>query len=413
MEQEYLTPAVEETTGEPTEERRPLPRRARRAIVAGLWVLSLLLTAVGVFLFTRYAVPTEAETLSEALSIIRKSYFYYDAKQDQLVDGAIAGMADSLGDVYSRYYTEEEYAALNQSNSGYYVGLGITVLSHGTGSFEITTVLADGPAEKAGVQVGDWLRAINGVSAEDQELGAFLSNVKTENGAENTLVLERDGQTLTISVVAEQVYVPTVAYRMQTDTIGYIRLSGFHGECVTEMKEAIEDLREQGMQSLILDIRGNLGGSLYDALDIADLFLSKDLIITSLRSREETTVEYKTKTAGYVFPLVLLVNGRSASASELVTGALKDHGRAYVIGTQTYGKGIVQTYLPVTGTGGYIKLTTEAYYTPSGVCIQGVGITPNEVVENPPESDGYSPENIPFEIDLQLQAAIAYLMQSA
>lgn len=394
------------------EHRRPMPKRTRRAIVAGLWVLSLLLTAVGVFLLARYAVPTEADTLTEALSIIRKSYFYYDAEQDRLIDGAIAGMADSLGDVYSRYYTEEEYAALNQSNSGYYVGLGITVLSQGTGSFEITTVLADGPAEKAGVQVGDRLLAINGVSAEGLELSEFLTHVDTENGAENTLVLERDGQTLTILVVAEQVYVPTVTCRMQTDTIGYIQLSAFHGECVTEMKEAIEDLREQGMQALILDIRGNLGGSLYDALDIADLFLSKDLVITSLRTREETTVEYQTKTAGYVFPLVLLVNGRSASASELVTGALKDHGRAYVIGTQTYGKGIVQTYLPVTGTGGFIKLTTEAYYTPSGICIQGVGIAPNEVVENPPEGDGYSAENIPFEIDLQLQAAIAYLKET-
>ena len=136
-------------------------------------------------------------------------------------------------------------------------------------------------------------------------------------------------------------------------------------------------------------------------------------MITSLRSRTEKDEVFKTKAAGHTFPMVLLVNGDSASASELLSGALQDHNRAHLIGTQTYGKGIVQSYIPVLATNGYIKITTEAYYTPNGVCIHGVGITPDEVVENPEEASHYLIGKIPEGMDLQLSAAIRYLAENA
>ena len=286
------------------------------------------------------------------LDIIRENFYFYDKDNDRLIESAIDGMTYSLDDIYSTYYTEEEYAALTKSNSGYYTGIGVVVRQLETGVFEIESVYPDTPAEDAGILEGDLLLAINDTAAEGLDLSTFLNAMHSEDGAENTLLLERNGERLSAAVTAREIYAPTVNYRMQTDTIGYIYLSGFHGHCVDEVKDAIEELKEQGMQSLIFDVRDNPGGSLYDVCDIADLFLDKDLVITSLRSRTEKDEVFKTKAAGHAFPMVLLVNGDSASASELLSGALQDHNRAHLIGTQTYGKGIVQSYIPVLATNG-------------------------------------------------------------
>ena len=422
MEQEpsYSAPLdrqpIPEQPDEETEEQEngqenetALSPRARKIIAASLWALTLLIAVAATFFVTRRFVLSETAALQDALSLIRSQYFFYDAEQDALIDGAIKGMADSLNDVYAVYYTEEEYAALTQSNSGYYTGVGILLRQEDVGSFVIEDVYANTPAEEAGLLAGDLLLSINGMPSDGLDISTFLSYMQTGDGDQNDLIVRRGKETISFSVVARQVYSPTVTYRMQTDTVGYIRLSAFHGECVTEMKEAIESLREQGMQSLILDLRGNPGGNLYDACDIADLFLSKGLLITSLQTRQERVVEYRTKTEGYEFPMAVLVDGGTGSASELLSGALKDHGRAVIIGTQTYGKGIVQSYLPVTGTGGYLKLTTEAYFTPSGVCIHGVGVTPDQVVENPEEAASYSIASLPESLDEQLKTAVAIL----
>ena len=163
------------------------------------------------------------------------------------------------------------------------------------------------------------------------------------------------------------------------------------------------------MEMLVLDFRDNLGGSLYDAISIADIFLPKDHIVTTLRSRDGKVTEYKTTDSGAEIRTVLLVNELSASASELVAGALKDYGAAYLIGTRTYGKGIVQTFFEIPETNGWFKLTTDAYYTPNGVCVQDEGITPDRIVELSEEAERYSIDRIPPELDTQLAAAIAYL----
>ena len=250
---------------------------------------------------------------------------------------------------------------------------------------------------------------INGTSCEGLSLQDAVALVKVNDGDVNTIVVRRGEQTITCTVTAREVHTPAVSYKMLDGNIGYIYLSEFHGICVEEMQTALSALREQGMQSLILDIRDNLGGSLSDVCDIADLFLPKDQVITSLRSRNGDEVVYRTDTDGLDLPIVLLVNGYSASASELLAGALKDHDVAHLIGTKTYGKGIVQSYFYVQDTGGYIKITTQAYYTPSGVCVQEEGITPDEVVELSEEASGYSIRILPYALDTQLQAAVAYL----
>ena len=222
-------------------------------------------------------------------------------------------------------------------------------------------------------------------------------------------MIQRGDEKLSFEIIAREVHTPAVSYRMLTDTIGYIHLVSFHGTCVEETQTAVRELREAGMRTLVFDLRDNLGGSLYDAINIADIFLPKNYVVTTLRSRDGAAVEYKTKQSGLDIRMVLLVNEYSASASELVAGALQDYGAAYLIGTKTYGKGIVQSFFEVKETKGWIKITTDAYYTPNGVCVQDHGIIPDEIVELSEEAQSYSIDWIPFELDLQLQAAIAYL----
>ena len=389
------------------------PKRLNRVLLGVVWGLSILLTAVVTVAVLLFSGKEETTILREAMEIIRSNFYFYEKESDTLVDGAIAGMTKSLNDTYSQYYSAEEYAELTKSNSGYYTGIGIVLQQQDVGQFEIIQVYAGTPAEEAGLLSGDRVTELNGVKADGLDLGTFLNAMHAEDGGRNEMIVLRDGTELSFTVTAREIYAPTVTYRMQTDSIGYLHLNGFHGDCVTEVKEAIEALREQGMQSLIFDVRDNPGGSLYDVCDIADLFLPKGLVITSLRSRTDRQKDYKTEQEGYVFPMVLLVNENSASASELLSGALRDHNRAHLIGTRTFGKGIVQSYFPVAGTGGYIKITTEAYYTPSGVCIQGEGIEPDETVENPENARMYAAANIPLELNLQLQKAIAYLSENA
>jgi carboxyl-terminal processing protease len=273
----------------------------------------------------------------------------------------------------------------------------------------IIDVYANTPASEAGLQAGDQLIEINGVSYEGLDLSSFLNNVVAEDGASNTIKVLRNGEELSFTVVCREVHTPSVSYRMLTDSIGYLRVTTFHGTCVDETDAALKDLKKQGMKSLVFDLRDNLGGSLYDALDIADFFLPKNQVVTSLRSRTDDEEKFYTKTDGMDIPMVLLVNGYSASASELVAGAWKDYGVPYLIGTQTYGKGIVQSFFSIPETNGMLKITTEAYYTPNGVCIHGIGIEPDEVLELSEEAQKYSISVLPFELDTQLQAAIAYL----
>ncbi|MBR2604831.1 MAG: PDZ domain-containing protein, partial [Clostridia bacterium] len=307
-------------------------------------------------------------------------------------------------------YTKEEYDALLNSNSGNFIGMGVLVSDMGDSVFFITAVYDNTPAQEAGMQVGDQLIAANGEPAAGKTLNEFLEFITHEEGDVNTVVLLRDGQELTFTVTMRQVYSPYVSYKMRDGNIGYIYISAFHGQCVREVEEALKDLRAQGMEALVLDVRDDLGGSLNDVCDIADLFLPKNSVITTVKSRVNDEVVYRTHNDGIDLPIAMLVNGYSASASELLSGALKDNGVAELFGTVTFGKGIVQTFFDINfGRDGTIKFTTDAYYTPSGVCIQGTGITPDHIVELPEGLTYYSIPSIPYESDTQLQAAVAYL----
>ena len=392
------------------------PKKKRRVLwifLPILWVLTIACAVVFTVLFTKLYEKNRGDVLTdslkEAVRVIRENYYFYDADEAELTDAALKGVLDATGDDYAYYYNADEYAELTKQNEGAFVGIGVLTTKDEDGKVRIIEVYENTPASEAGILPDDIMIEINGVSYEGLDLSAFLNNMIAEDGAENTIEILRGDEELCFTIVAREVHSPSVSYRMLTDTIGYLRVSTFHGTCVKEAQDALKELSESGMQSLVFDLRDNLGGSLYDALDIADLFLPKDRIITSHRSRTDEEKKYYTKPDGISLPMVLLVNGYSASASELVAGALKDYEAAYLIGTTTYGKGIVQSYFSVPETGGMFKITTEAYYTPNGICVHGTGIEPDMTVTLPDEAQRYSISALPIELDAQLHAAIAYL----
>ena len=391
-------------------------KKKRRGARVSLWLclLCAVLSATFAVLFTSlYYVRrfSELEPVSEAIELVKKNYYFFDDKtQQSIVTGALKGLSSYMGDKYAEYYTKEEYDSLLSSNSGNFIGMGVLVSEQGEGVFIITAVYDNTPAQEAGIQVGDQLIQANGESAEGKDLQTFLNYLTHEEGDENTVVVLRDGQELTFTVVMRQVYSPYVTYKMLDSSIGYIYISAFHGQVVREVKDALEDLKGQGMKALVLDVRDDLGGSLNDVCDIADLFLPKGRVITTVKSRVNKETVFKTHSDGLDLPVAMLVNGYSASASELLSGALKDNGVAVLFGTVTYGKGIVQTYFDINfGRDGTIKFTTDAYYTPNDVCIQDTGITPDHIVELPEDVTYYSIPSIPYESDTQLQAAVEYL----
>ena len=392
-------------------------KKKKKGIRVAAIVLALVFTAAASASVSWYAAKQVyrgndghlVSSVKQARDIIRNHYFYYEEDEQKLTEAALKGIAAATGDLYAEYYTAEEYEDLKKQNQRSFVGIGILTQINEEGNVEVLDVYDDTPASEAGLMRGDLLIEINGVPFTGMSLSEFLANVRAEDGAANDFVIRRGEETLSFRIVAREVHTPSVSYRMLTDTIGYIHLTAFHGTCVEETKTAMKELREQGMEKLVLDFRDNLGGSLYDAINIADIFLPKDYIVTTLRSRDGKVTEYKTTESGIDIKTVLLVNELSASASELVAGALKDYEAAYLIGTKTYGKGIVQTFFEIPETNGWFKLTTDAYYTPNGVCVQDDGITPDLIVELSEEAEKYSIDYIPEGLDTQLAAAIKYL----
>ncbi len=392
-------------------------KKKKKGIRVAAIVLALVFTAAASASVSWYAAKQVyrgndghlVSSVKQARDIIRNHYFYYEEDEQKLTEAVLKGIAAATGDLYAEYYTAEEYEDLKKQNQRSFVGIGILTQINEEGNVEVLDVYDDTPASEAGLMRGDLLIEINGVRFTGMSLSEFLANVRAEDGAANDFVIRRGEETLSFRIVAREVHTPSVSFRMLTDTIGYIHLTAFHGTCVEETKTAMKELREQGMEKLVLDFRDNLGGSLYDAINIADIFLPKDYIVTTLRSRDGKVTEYKTTESGIDIKTVLLVNELSASASELVAGALKDYEAAYLIGTKTYGKGIVQTFFEIPETNGWFKLTTDAYYTPNSVCVQDDGITPDLIVELSEEAEKYSIDYIPEGLDTQLAAAIKYL----
>ena len=323
---------------------------------------------------------------------------------DKLEEGVYAGLIYGLGDVYSRYYTKDEYEQESVTTEGSYVGIGVAMQKYTAGGVQIVECYKGSTAEEAGVKVDDVITAINGEDITDTELQDVVSMIKDNEDKDVVLTVQRKGEdTQEITVKVSNVELPSVFGEMLDENTGYIQITEFKGVTVGQYEEVFADLKEQGMERLVVDLRDNPGGLLNVVCDILRDILPEGLIVYTEDkngNRSEETCDGKNPLD---MPLAVLVNGNSASASEIFAGAVKDYGLGTIVGTTTYGKGVVQSIRQLSD-GSAVKLTIANYYTPKGNSINKTGIRPDVEVELSPEL--LNQEEITHEEDNQLQAAL-------
>ena len=316
------------------------------------------------------------------------------------------GLMASLGDPYSAYYTSEEYEELNAETTGSYQGIGVVMQQDAdTGEVKVLRCYEGGPGAEAGLLPEDVLIQVNGENVAGMELSEVVDLVKSSEGGTASLIISREGESdyLEINVPLEEVNIPVVEYEMLEDNIGYISIYEFTGQAVSQYEEAFEELQSQGMKRMIIDVRNNPGGLLTSVCDLLEDMLPEGLMVYTEDKdgkRQEYTCDGENELE---MPLVVLVNGNSASASEIFAGAIQDYGTGTIVGTTTFGEGVVQSLIPFTD-GSAIKTTTAKYYTPSGRCIHGTGIEPDVEVEL---TEGLEQKSeLTYEEDNQLQTAV-------
>ena len=337
--------------------------------------------------------------------VINKNYLF-DEDPEAVENSIYAGMMEGLGDPYSIYYTEEEYEKLTEDSSGTYSGIGALLQQNPeTGICTIIKVFKGSPAEEAGLKNDDILFKVDGNEITGQDLDYFVTTyIRGEEGTDVEITVLRGDklEEITMKVTRRSIDVPTVEYEMKENDTGYIQISEF--ELVTEeqFKEAVEALQAQGMKRLIIDLRNNPGGIVQTCVEMLDYMLPDGLLVYTAGRNGVGEKYYSDDGHEVNIPTVLLVNGNSASCSEIFAGAYKDFGRARLIGTQTFGKGIVQFVIPL-GDGSAVKVTTQHYYTPNGFDLHGTGIAPDVEIK-PEEGDALNGEH-----DAQLEKAMELL----
>ncbi|MEL6089146.1 MULTISPECIES: S41 family peptidase [Bartonella] len=305
----------------------------------------------------------------------------------KLVENAINGMLSSL-DPHSSYMDAEKAKDMRDSTKGEFGGLGIEVTME-KNLIKVVSPIDDTPASKAGILAGDIISKIDGKETNGQTLSEAVNKMRGAVGTPITLTIIRSGvdEPLEIKIVRDVIKVKAVKYRIEND-IGYLRLIQFSEQTFVNLKAAIKDIQskipQDNLKGYVLDLRLNPGGLLDQAVNVSDAFLNKGEIVSTRGRKKSDVMRFDAKQGDIINgkPLIVLINGGSASASEIVAGALQDHRRATILGTQSFGKGSVQTIIPL-GENGALRLTTALYYTPSGTSIQGTGITPDIIVEQP------------------------------
>lgn len=334
-------------------------------------------------LITGENVSTETSSLDSYLSkiksVIEKNYLWKDKIDDQkLKDGAIEGYVNGLGDKYTEYIPASEMKEFTENINGSFVGIGIYMIAdEDSGRVIVYYPIPESPAEKAGIKPGDAIISVNGVEYTSDDFNKIADYIKGEVGTKVKLVIERDGEKLDFEITRQKIEVNPISSKILKENIGYINLPSFDSDSSKRLKEKIDDLVSKGAKSLILDLRNNGGGIVDEATNIADYFLDKGKTIMTTKDNKGKEEIEKTKTKiVYEMPLVILTNENTASASEILTAALKDNERAKVIGIKTYGKGVIQAVLNLSDGSG-IKITTAEYFTPNGTEINKKGITPD------------------------------------
>ena len=328
---------------------------------------------------------------SEKLDLILQyldAYYLYEMDEQAMEDGIFSGLMSGLGDDYAYYYNEEEFAELLETNEGTYYGIGVMV-SQNLKTMEITVshVFRNSPAEESGLKAGDIFIEVAGENIQQTPIDDVVDMIKGEAGSTIGIKVYRPSIEGYVSMDVErrQVEQDLVYWNMMEDNIGYIQLLQFSGNAAGQMKQAIKELESQGMEGLILDLRANPGGLLTSVIDVAELLLPKGNLLT-IKSNYTSDRTYPIKGSGFDLPLVVLINEYSASASEVLSGAIQDYGVGTLVGVTSYGKGVVQDVIDL-GDGTGVKFTTADYYTPSGRNIHGLGIEPDVYVELDMESE--------------------------
>ena len=338
---------------------------------------------------------SDVEQKLDQLNGLIESYYLYEDEidEDVLIDGIYSGYASALGDPYTVYYDKEETKALLETTSGEFSGIGATMSKNiNSGEITVVNVYEDSPADKAGLKAGDILYQVDGKDAEGQELDTVVSWIKGEKGTDVAIKVMRAGEAVETVATRDVIQVQTVRYEMKEDSIGYIMVSEFDDVTYDQFKEALDDLEAQGMQRLVIDLRGNPGGNLTTVTDMLKILLPEGTIVSTedkYGNVEEVACDGKNE---FTKPLAVLVNQYSASASEIFAGAVQDYGTGQIVGMTTYGKGVVQQPMDLND-GTYLKLTIAEYYTPSGRSINGEGVTPDVEVEYEYNADDPQADN--------------------
>lgn len=343
------------------------------------------------------------DTVLQKMEAIEKmvDYYYYqeDIDGEAMEAGIYRGMIDSLGDPYSTYYSEEELAEIMDQTEGIYYGIGAYIsLDLTTGLGKISGVISGTPAEAAELREGDLIYMIDGESAAGLELSEVVSRIKGEEGTTVHLTLVREGERdyVEMDIERRKVESPTVNYEVYDDKTGYIQITEFDEVTVDQFTEALAVCKGSDVKGLILDLRSNPGGNLNAVVDIARQLLPKGMIVYT-EDRNGKRMEYTCDGENELkLPLVVLINGNSASASEILAGAIKDYGIGTLVGTTSYGKGIVQRIIGLQD-GSAVKLTVSSYFTPNGNNIHGIGIEPDVVCEF--DSEKYYDDNIDNQLE--------------
>lgn len=326
------------------------------------------------------------EKTTEKLGVLEntiKQYFWQDVDESTLEEGVYKGLLESLDDPYSVYYTHDELVQLQQQTEGIYYGIGAYISQDNEmGYVRVSKIIKNTPAEASGLQQDDYIYKVDGEDMQGKDSSYVVSKIKGEAGTKVTITVVREGATdpIDIEVERQKIESPTVEYQMLDNDMAYIQITEFDLVTTEQFEEAYKQAQTDGMKGLILDLRSNPGGNLSTVCDIARMILPKGLIVYTedkYGKREEYTCDGANQIK---VPLVVLTNGYSASASEILAGAVKDYGIGTLVGTTTYGKGIVQKVINLSD-GSAVKLTVSNYFTPNGNNIHKIGIEPDVEVE--------------------------------
>ena len=386
-----------------------LKTRAILVVVIGL-VMGFSLS-IGGGMLSASQLPTEddlswenARLFAEVMERVKRDYVE-PIDDSVLLESAIRGMVEDL-DAHSQYLDADEYRDIRISTTGSYTGVGIEV-GEIDGEIRVITPIIGSPAARAGIRSGDSIVAVDGHPVEPGKLQETIERMRGRPGSKIRVTVLRDAEAIDHEMRREIVRVASVYYELLNPSFGYVRLSQFSETTARELSGAIDELQEQNngmLDGLVVDLRNNPGGVLDAAVDVSDLFLDAGVIVTA-DGRTSDARFARSAHRGDVLDgaeMIVLVNSGSASASEIVAGALQDHGRALVVGTETFGKGLVQTVMPLS-MGRAIKLTTSRYYTPSGASIHETGVTPDIFIEDTP---GYPDLSLSGTVDLESDAQL-------